>query len=426
LTVTPKERAPSGVLATAWVVGLVAGLAAPRIVAARPWVPPGAVPVPTGAASVRIVRADEPIYQGPDLAAPRRGSARRSAYLPLYAAVRGPGCRGSWLEIGALAWVCRDAVELSPIAPLAANEPPATGPLPFQYHFVKSLGSLGYSSLDLAEEGIPDAEFEPGFAVAIVRVDRRSRHDPFGLSTKGFWVPMRDLEPARPSSFRGIATPNGRLDVAWVSTDSAAVHVAPGGARRPGALPRLTPLNVLDVVEQHGRRWLSVGDGAWVDAKNAAMPELSPPPAGVTPGERWLDVRLATQTLVAYQGSVPVFATLVSTGKGAEGTEPATPRGDFRVWVKLVTSDMDNLEAAEASRYYAMHDVPWVMFFERGYGLHGTYWHGDFGRVRSHGCVNLSPADAAWLFEFSGPRVPAGWTAALPTPYDRGTLVHVR
>jgi hypothetical protein len=46
--------------------------------------------------------------------------------------------------------------------------------------------------------------------------------------------------------------------------------------------------------------------------------------------------------------------------------------------------------------------------------------------VRSHGCVNLSPYDAAWIFHFTAPRLPAGWTAALPTRYDRGTLVRVR
>jgi lipoprotein-anchoring transpeptidase ErfK/SrfK len=286
-------------------------------------------------------------------------------------------------------------------------------------------GSLGYASLALAEEGIPDAELEPGFAVALVRIERERRRDPFGLSSKGYWLPLRDLAAARPSSFRGVPVADGKLGVAWVVTDGAATYAAPGAARRSQTLARLTALDVQDVVERAGRRWVSIARDTWVDARDVAMPTATEPPSAVQAGERWIDVDLASQTLVAYTGTTVTFATLVSTGKGRAGSEQATPRGTFRIWVKLATSDMDNLEDADASRYYAMQEVPWVMFFERGYGLHGTYWHDDFGRVRSHGCVNLSPADAAWLFHFSGPRLPAGWTAALPTPYDRGTLVQV-
>ena len=87
---------------------------------------------------------------------------------------------------------------------------------------------------------------------------------------------------------------------------------------------------------------------------------------------------------------------------------------------------MDNLEDEEARRYYAIQDVPWVMYFARGYGLHGTFWHRSFGQKRSHGCVNLAPLDAEWLFFWTSPQVPAGWTAALPTQYEQGTLVRVR
>ena len=121
-----------------------------------------------------------------------------------------------------------------------------------------------------------------------------------------------------------------------------------------------------------------------------------------------------------------MFATLVSTGKGRGKSIQATPKGAHRIWVKLVSTDMDNLEDEEASRYYAMQAVPWVMFFDKGYGLHGTFWHRSFGNVRSHGCVNLTPRDAQWLFHWTSPRLPAGWTAALPTDYEPGTLVRVR
>jgi lipoprotein-anchoring transpeptidase ErfK/SrfK len=146
----------------------------------------------------------------------------------------------------------------------------------------------------------------------------------------------------------------------------------------------------------------------------------------VKSGEHWFDVELATQTLVAYVGERPVFATLVSSGRGPEGSALATPKGLHRIWVKLASSDMDNLENLEANQNYAIQAVPWVMYFQTGYGLHGTFWHHAFGRVQSHGCVNLSPIDAERLFDWASPKLPSGWTAVLPTVYEQGSLVRVR
>jgi lipoprotein-anchoring transpeptidase ErfK/SrfK len=137
-------------------------------------------------------------------------------------------------------------------------------------------------------------------------------------------------------------------------------------------------------------------------------------------------VELATQTVVAYEGRRPVFATLVSTGKGRKGSPNATPPGTSRIWIKLLSSDMDNLEDESASRYYRMEDVPYVQYFSKGVGLHGAFWHRSFGRVRSHGCVNLAPLDAQRLFWWTSPRLPAGWTAAVPTAHEPGTVVRVR
>jgi hypothetical protein len=80
---------------------------------------------------------------------------------------------------------------------------------------------------------------------------------------------------------------------------------------------------------------------------------------------------------------------------------------------------MDNLEDEGASRYYRMESVPWVQYFSKGVGLHGAYWHRSFGQMRSHGCVNLTPLDAQRLFWWTGPHLPAGWTAAFPTRTSR-------
>ena len=107
-------------------------------------------------------------------------------------------------------------------------------------------------------------------------------------------------------------------------------------------------------------------------------------------GERWIDVNLTTQTLAAYEGRRPVYRAAVSTGL----PYTPTPAGEFRIWVKFVYDDM------QGPGYY-LPDVPYVMYFYRGYGLHGTYWHDNFGTPMSHGCVNLSNADARWLFSWA-------------------------
>lgn len=164
----------------------------------------------------------------------------------------------------------------------------------------------------------------------------------------------------------------------------------------------------------------------WLPSKDVAHPTAQPPPADVAPGERWVDVDLASQTVVAYEGTTPVFATLASSGKGAQGSDTATPRGTHRLWVKLASTDMGNVEREDVDQHYSIEDVPLVQFFDHAVGLHGAFWHREFGRVRSHGCVNLAPLDAVRLFDFTWPHLPRGWTAVFPTVLEKGSLVRVR
>jgi hypothetical protein len=132
-------------------------------------------------------------------------------------------------------------------------------------------------------------------------------------------------------------------------------------------------------------------------------------PPGIGPREKWVHIDLSEQTLVAYEGDEPQFATLVSTGK-----EPGmTPVGVHRVQTKYVATSMrDQPEEDEA---YSIDDVPWTQYFHGSVALHGAFWHAGFGQVRSHGCVNLSPSDARWLFGFTDPPLPVGWHGVAPT-----------
>jgi lipoprotein-anchoring transpeptidase ErfK/SrfK len=121
------------------------------------------------------------------------------------------------------------------------------------------------------------------------------------------------------------------------------------------------------------------------------VPTLLPTPIPPgSSGERWIDVNLSQQLLIAYEGSTPVRWISISTGL------PRTPTvvGQFRIYVKLLRDDMSGDD-------YYLPGVPYVMYFYKGYGLHGTYWHSNFGRPMSHGCVNLPTPEAEWLFSFA-------------------------
>jgi hypothetical protein len=302
----------------------------------------------------------------------------------------------------------------------------SAGGLPYAYYFVNRDGSFGYRDLTTAEQGVPDAQFLPGFGVAIARIAAPPGADPFGLTTHGLWVPLRDLNgPVTPLPSLAIELEHG--EGAWVTAERAPIYATPG-RRLPSATPleRLSRVSVLERVELRREAWLRISATEWVRASDTVSPRPGPLPLELRPGERWLDVDLERQVVTAYRGERALFAMLASTGRGAQGSELATPVGTHRLWIKLLASDMDNLENLEARENYAIQAVPWVMYFQRGYGLHGTFWHRAFGRVQSHGCVNLTPADAERLFAWTSPHLPTGWSAVFPTDYELGTLVRVR
>ena len=106
--------------------------------------------------------------------------------------------------------------------------------------------------------------------------------------------------------------------------------------------------------------------------------------------ERWIDVNISAQTVYAYKGRELVRAFLVSTGLPRTPTLP----GQFLIYVKFTKTDM-------RGPGYHLKDVPYTMYYDGSYGLHGTYWHNNFGRPMSNGCVNLRTEDAQWLFNFA-------------------------
>jgi hypothetical protein len=155
-----------------------------------------------------------------------------------------------------------------------------------------------------------------------------------------------------------------------------------------------------------GVEMLIAQNGLAVERERARLIKPRSRPDDVPPGEKWIHVDLDEQGLVAYEGDRPVFATLVSSGKGEEF---ATPTGLFRVREMHISTTMSGPDPDEG--YYEVEEVPWTMYYHDSYALHGAYWHNEFGNTRSHGCTNISPIDARWLFYWTGTAVPAGWQA---------------
>lgn len=389
-----------------------------------PWHEPPMVPLPERIRSLEVNTFDTPVFAAP--AGARRGSLKAGTRLAIFGSRRATGsCNGRWFLVGALAWVCGEHVQLSPQPPGAVARSTSRDGLPYHYYFAGADGAFAYSALSLVGEGIPDSQLEPGFAVAGV-TEKEVNGEKNIYTTNGLWVPLRDLTPIRGTTFEGVKLDGDTLEqVAWVVGRPVFTLDRPFGKR----LRQLSPLTRLRVTERSEVRrviWFGTADGDWVRASDVRAPDVSEPPQGVRASERWLDVDTGRQILTAYVGTRAVFTTLVSTGKGKGDSEYATPLGEHRIWVKLASSDMTNVEDQTASQYYAIEAVPWVQFFKAGYGLHAAFWHEAFGTPRSHGCVNLSPKDAAFLFEWTAPDVPTGWHAALPSPVERGTLVRVR
>ena len=128
-------------------------------------------------------------------------------------------------------------------------------------------------------------------------------------------------------------------------------------------------------------------------------------PESIEAGKKWIHVDLSEQTLVAYEGDEPIYATVISSGK--EGYEP--PTGLFEIEQKYISTTMNATDPIDG--FYEVEEVPWTLYYHGGYALHGAYWHTDFGKVRSHGCTNISPVDARWLYYWSDPKVPPAWHA---------------
>ncbi|MCB9617303.1 MAG: L,D-transpeptidase [Sandaracinus sp.] len=221
-----------------------------------------------------------------------------------------------------------------------------------------------------------------------------------------------------------------RLPYAWILTSRATVYAqANNGSFRRGR-GRVTYHEGFPVVAEatfNDILYVQAPDGRWFRDRDIRIARQPTRPDDVGPEDKWIDVNLTEQVLLTMEGDRATFGTLISSGKADRGENPdgswETLSGLFRVKSKHLTDTMDGDTAVDGP--YSVDDVPYVMYFELAYALHSAFWHNGFGLPRSHGCVNLAPADARHVFEFADPPLPEGWHSVYPTESTPGTWIHV-
>jgi len=183
-----------------------------------------------------------------------------------------------------------------------------------------------------------------------------------------------------------------------------------------------TVIQVYDTVQAEDTEWYMIGPDQWLpwqDARHVTVDTT--PPQGVT-GNRWIVVNLYEQSVTVYDNRQLVFATLIASGGEPYYTRP----GLFQIYEKKPLETMTGAFEASKSDYYYLEDVPWTMYFDQARALHGAYWRAWYGYPGTHGCVNLSIGDAAWLFQWAkeGDWVyvwdPSGKTPTDPSLYTAG------
>ncbi len=292
-----------------------------------------------------------------------------------------------------------------PPQPLPAHPLPASwDSLPGKWYYAQVLRDGGrtlYPSLKDAAAGTRGRQLPPGF-VYVSYYHTASYHGKlfYLVDEEGWWMRKNDLWAVAPSKFRGVIlgrTPSHPFG--WV-LQPLKTKQTPGYAREDYTHHRLNRYDIVQVYdtrEANGMKWYMIAPDEWIPQRLLALvfPRQSPP-EGVS-GERWIEVNLFEQTLAAYEHGRMVFATLVSTGRPPFWTRP----GVFHIYKKLPSTRMRGAFAADRSDYYQLDDVPWTMYYDESRALHGAYWHDYFGYRTSHGCVNLTIADAHWLYEWA-------------------------
>jgi lipoprotein-anchoring transpeptidase ErfK/SrfK len=293
------------------------------------------------------------------------------------------------------------------------------------------LHELKLEHLESEADDILAKRMVTGFFVAVDRTFRWNDRTWY-KTTKGLVAPAERFWQTAGPKFKGVELDGEKLKlpIAWgyggrkeVATYTIDDQKQPKNAK---SIEKHTAIPVTGKRLDIGKtEYVETTDGTYLKALQVRVTEPGPPPAGLGPDERWIDVDLSSQTIVAFVGTRPVYASLISSGKQSKikDKDHRTPTGEFRIREKHITTTMDGDGTAAGDLPYSIEDVPYAMYFHRAYALHGAFWHSNYGVQMSHGCVNLAPLDAKWLYFFASPEARSGFHGMWARPETSGTRV---
>jgi hypothetical protein len=404
----------------------------------RPYVPPNLDPEPEFAPSeVRVVEIqpsdgtwDTNVLARPSYVAPLAGNVQRGAHIAVRGELKVPNQRSCptrlFYALVPLGWICSS--EARPSNALATTEPVLSvvegSSLPYRYAMVLveegSFLPMWGSLQALHDHAEPERQLGRGDTIALAPNIEQFEGESYYVTVDDKVVPTHNTHIVDSASdWQGVVlTPETHLPFGWVTTPKTQIYSAPDGPKIEEALRR-TRFDIFEEQTVGKNRWLRIGDERWVKGKQINVVRKIERPAGTGTHPQWFDVDLGEQVVVAYRNDQPVYATLTSSGR-----EPNhTPRGNYPIWGKVTAITMKSQEYDDVQYY--VNRVPWVMFFQAHNALHGAYWHDRFGITKSHGCANLSPKDAHYLFDWLEPALPAGWTAIRNWDLTQTPVAHV-
>jgi L,D-transpeptidase catalytic domain len=401
-----------------------------------------------------------PIRDAPSPEAERIGYLRAGALLHSTTTepVGQEGCEDGWYQLDTGGYACRgrDILVFSGdrLPELRGLQPDRDAVLPYEYATVREPTPI-YKRLPRAGEvyEVPDTALEmptpeqavtvrtidnplvlrilrPGFYVSLDRTFQKDGETYWRTQQNGF-IRAKDLRRTGWSDFGGreldghgwdlpVAVTRGEATKVYRVNDRGKLRVTRDRLARRTWLPVRSRQRIGQSV------YLVVADEGLIRETDVLVIEPVTPPVEVGEGERWIDVDLAHQALVAYDGKQARYVTLISTGRSRAPSpelDYRTPQGLYRIQSKHLTSVMDNEEPSAPP--YSLEDVPYVMYFKGAYAFHSAFWHDRFGRPRSHGCINLAPNDAKWLYNWAGPDLPQIWHGGPATADNPGTWVRI-
>lgn len=328
------------------------------------------------------------------------------------------------------------ALEAPEPAPSVAAAPPTEGPIEPEKPWWQSDDKDAASKVKLTDlaadsDDVLAKRMVAGFYVAVDKTfswNGRSWYK----TTRGLVAPADRFWQTAGAKFQGVVLDgtSAKLPMAWTygGRKTSPTYTLDPETKKPKPDKAVETFQALALTgreqEIAGTRYSELADGRWIKNLHVRITRPGAKPPEVGANERWIDVNLTTQTLVAFEGERPVYATLISSGKEStvKDKDHRTPTGSWRVREKHVTTTMDG-DGAAGDLPYSIEDVPYVMYFHNSYALHAAFWHRNFGIQMSHGCVNLAPLDAKWLFFYSDPQIPKGWHGMWSSDDRKGSLI---